>query len=484
AIPAPAKRPSFWADDTFITIRTGKYNVVGYSTAGGSSIQDKCSIIFNEPIEISIASSTISLNGIYDCSLIIFNDSKIESLHNSDGENHTSFFSFNTYKYAFVKDYLYIPSHKNKAYILGKYTNGAEFQIFTGNLNFSKGKYYVYNSVDNDFNLPPMEDGTGEIVSLSQHETANSYIAPLNSKCSFSASVKGNSTTSIGMPKSATVVWETLNTSIQPNVGDVVKNVYIANGVIYFETTDNRGNALIAATDEVGNILWSWHIWATDYNPNAEFDTYPGFENLKVMNRNLGALSNRGKTDAVGMVYQWGRKEPFSGYGMVFTSEMKTITTSSKIGTEEYATTHPTTFILALSQGGDWRYNSNSSAWGSTKTQLDPCPPGWKVPEGGEAGLFKDFKLGVFDNENKGMIFKDINGASNIYMPAQGYLADSQSFRDGWWQVDYEGRYWTTSVSGSSSHYFSFDFEKICNQAEFTHSSRANGHAIRCVEDK
>lgn len=151
-----------WKDNTFITIRTGKYNVTGYSTAEGTSIQDRCSIIFDEPIDITVSSNTISLNGIYDCALIIFNDSKIESLHNFDGENNSSFFSFNNYKYAFVKDYLYLPAHKDKAYIFGAYTNGAEFQISTGNLKFAKGKYYVYNSVDNDFNLPPMEDGEND----------------------------------------------------------------------------------------------------------------------------------------------------------------------------------------------------------------------------------------------------------------------------------------------------------------------------------
>ena len=154
-----------WKDSTFITIQTGKYNVTGYSTAEGTSIQNRCSIIFNEPIDITISSNTVSLNGIYDCALIIFNDSKIESLHNFDGENNSSFFSFNNYKYAFVKDYLYLPAHKDKAYILGAYTNEAEFQISTGNLKFTKGKYYVYNSVDNDFNLPPMEEGLKDISS-------------------------------------------------------------------------------------------------------------------------------------------------------------------------------------------------------------------------------------------------------------------------------------------------------------------------------
>jgi hypothetical protein len=42
---------------------------------------------------------------------------------------------------------------------LGEYTDNAEFKIFTGNLNFEKGKYYVYNSVSNGYDVPPMEEG-------------------------------------------------------------------------------------------------------------------------------------------------------------------------------------------------------------------------------------------------------------------------------------------------------------------------------------
>ena len=32
--------------------------------------------------------------------------------------------------------------------------------VFTGKLNFEKGKYYLYNSVSNGFDVPPMEEGT------------------------------------------------------------------------------------------------------------------------------------------------------------------------------------------------------------------------------------------------------------------------------------------------------------------------------------
>lgn len=149
-----------WKNHDLVTLRTGKYKVIGKSTADGDYIQDKCSFTFDETIEISITSNAIILHAKYDSSLLIFNNSEIKSLQNYDGVSLTSFYNFSTYKYAFVKNLLYPAAKKNEAYILGKYTDDAEFKIFTGNLSFEKGKYYVYNSISNGFNVPPMEDGS------------------------------------------------------------------------------------------------------------------------------------------------------------------------------------------------------------------------------------------------------------------------------------------------------------------------------------
>lgn len=148
-----------WSNHDLVTLRTGTYKVTGTSTAEGKNIQEKCSFAFNELVEISITSSVITLHAKYDCSLLIFNNSEILSLQNYNGTTSTDLFNFKTYKYAFVNDVLYEVAYKNDAYILGKYTDNAEFKIFTGNLNFEKGKYYVYNSVSNGFNIPPMEEG-------------------------------------------------------------------------------------------------------------------------------------------------------------------------------------------------------------------------------------------------------------------------------------------------------------------------------------
>lgn len=149
-----------WNSHDLLTLRTGTYKVVGKSTADGDNIQEKCSFTFDELIDISITSNVITLHAKYDCSLLIFNNENIQTLQNFNGSALASFFTFSTYKYAFVNNTLYDETKKDDAYILGKYTDNPEFKIFTGNLNFEKGKYYVYNSISNGFDVPPMEAGS------------------------------------------------------------------------------------------------------------------------------------------------------------------------------------------------------------------------------------------------------------------------------------------------------------------------------------
>ena len=156
-----------WNSHELVTLRTGVYNVVGESKAEGENIQEKCSLTFEEQIEINAESNTIILHANYDCYLLIFSNSNIESLENNNGGSQASFYTFGNYKYAFVNNKLFIEEYKNNAYIKGIYTDEAEFKIFTGNLNFEKGKYYVYNSVSNGFDVPPMEEGNDTSVELS-----------------------------------------------------------------------------------------------------------------------------------------------------------------------------------------------------------------------------------------------------------------------------------------------------------------------------
>jgi hypothetical protein len=80
--------------------------------------------------------------------------------------------------------------------------------------------------------------------------------------------------------------------------------------------------------DGTDEIVWSYHIWVTGYDPKASDATYPNPYNRNnngkrfvFMDRNLGAkeegqtyLDNDANNNA-GLYYQWGRKDPFPSTG-------------------------------------------------------------------------------------------------------------------------------------------------------------------------
>ena len=156
-----------------------------------------------------------------------------------------------------------------------------------------------------------------------------------------------------------------------------------------------EGNAVIAAKDADGNILWSWHIWLTDQPQAQVYNNDAG----TMMDRNLGATSaTPSDVGALGLLYQWGRKDPFLGSSSISSNTIakSTITWPSAVssdssnGTIEYATAHPTTFITYNWSNYDWYYTGSSSTddtrWttsSSDKSIYDPCPAGWRVPDKG-----------------------------------------------------------------------------------------------------
>lgn len=154
-----------WDNEDMITIRTGKYRIKGYSKATGDYIQDKASIVFEEEVEISTSSKSVVLNAIYDCYLLAFAKSDIKAMklyytYYGDSTCKT-FFTLDEYYYAFANGLLYSnqANRKEQACIIGERQNGSVFKIYVGNANLEKGKYYIYNDVNESFELPKMEAG-------------------------------------------------------------------------------------------------------------------------------------------------------------------------------------------------------------------------------------------------------------------------------------------------------------------------------------
>jgi hypothetical protein len=151
-----------WSGKDMVTLRTGTYKVVGTSTASGENIQDKCSLKIEDEINVNVNSTTLMLKATYDCALIIFSDASIAKLSNFNGNKSTELFKFGNYIYAFVHTQLYADGKQSQAYLEGQHTNNTQFKIFTGNLNYETGKYYIYNDINAAFDLDKMEEGGAE----------------------------------------------------------------------------------------------------------------------------------------------------------------------------------------------------------------------------------------------------------------------------------------------------------------------------------
>ncbi len=130
------------------------------------------------------------------------------------------------------------------------------------------------------------------------------------------------------------ILWQTQDCIGDNSDGDLVwiaPNSETHDGYekIYVKT-QKEGNALVVARNSSGDIIWSWHIWVTNNDPaneaNAQtYYTYAWDEDgikynderisgYQIMPCNLGALANtpeEGVTRTYGMLYQWGRKDPF-----------------------------------------------------------------------------------------------------------------------------------------------------------------------------
>ena len=335
---------------------------------------------------------------------------------------------------------------------------------------------------------------------MSSSESANCYIVSEGGRYKFKT-VKGNSVEPVGDVASASVLWESFGTDIALNVGDLIGKVSYKNGYIIFRTADTfkEGNAVIAAKDANGTILWSWHIWLTDQPQGQEYFNNAG----TMMDRNLGATSaTPGDVGALGLLYQWGRKDPFLGSSSIHydsKSEAKSTITwpsvvksNSSNGTIAYATAHPTTFITCNHSNWDWYYTGDSSTdnprWTTSernKSIYDPCPAGWRVPDGGSNGVWSkalgssDFFWDYpYDSTNEGMNFSGKFGsASTIWYTASGYRNEGFGSLD---NVGYYGYCWYASPYGSFVYSLLFSNYDFVNPSyDF---SRAYGLSVRCLQ--
>lgn len=363
--------------------------------------------------------------------------------------------------------------------------------------------YYVEKNIVEDATPPQILN----IVKLSGEDntsTANSYIVnPVEGEddtfYSIYAKYKGNSTSALdeigSQIKGVKVLWESLGTNDPTNPGDIITKTIWHKDYIYFDlnVSGKKGNALIGAYDSEGNIVWSWHIWVTDTPAAHEYINYSSVHFGTYMDRNLGALTaTPGEAGIAGLLYQWGRKDPFLASGDIASATPNTVASSvlsedmqwmvipssQVVGTVAFATKNPTTFITGVSPNYSWLHTPDISLWGNDKTIYDPCPAGWKVAQS-ELGV----NLGVvyFVGEpvftyGCGKISYDRSNENYAYYPASGHL----HFQSG--DLEYVSRVgfiWCSTVASNGSSYgFMFDENTEVDFDYKFYSSQ--GASVRC----
>ena len=350
---------------------------------------------------------------------------------------------------------------------------------------------------------------------LSAAGTANCYIVPAAGAYKFKMT-KGNTSEPVGAVAAVRVLWESFGTLTAPKPFELICATGMDGDYALFEVpqTYKEGNAVIAAYDAQENILWSWHIWLTDDQMSQ--DTYYVCESGVfmdeiagvMMDRNLGAFSTEPNSiETFGLFYQWGRKDPFLGSANVAGTAYARSTRNLKVGillpeeqTVGYATANPHMFIIGNDRK-DWVAEKDNSLWtNGAKSQYDPCPVGWRVPDGGtglngvQAGIWAKIGISAYGKTAmpdswqsgwKGMKFPISEGGYSSYYPAAGGIGLDSAL----YLVGVDGTYWSaTPLGGNRDEVFAMNFYFTAAEDYFyefcgAEIPRATGNSVRCSKE-
>ena len=463
-------------------------------------------------VEMNVASPDYRLKHNTDMTWGTFGDQySISGPVNGDGE---------TYNFVYIPYKAELPDGFTIQF--KKDGNVVKYVTSTEGLTIEPGHYVdlglIPDGAMHDYVAPTGHNATHPAIDgatdLGASATANCYIVDASVASNagnvfkFKA-VKGNSSTNVGAIASVSVLWETYN-----NATDVEANSVILEADFdkqdsndYYEIcfkmpeTLHAGNAVIAAKDDSDNILWSWHIWVPETVVSAaDYGIHTSGKN--VMDRNLGALkvavaNPDAKIDvtSVGLVYQWGRKDPFPGPRSIET-EGEYVSFARVAGTSPSAEKRqlsllesiqsPTVFARGLYDGStltnnNWLNETDNTLWGdeSSKTIYDPCPAGYRVPNRDkDASLWSGSSI----TSKTGWSFNASNywftlGSPATVFPAAGYC-DGGSFK-----VTFRTVLWNAHADGDNDqNAYNIYVYSGPSGANYSHVKN-RGYYVRCVAE-
>ena len=272
------------------------------------------------------------------------------------------------------------------------------------------------------------------------------------------------------------------------------------------DATTQQGNALVAAKDADGNIVWSWHIWVTTETFASLTTVATGSHDYKVTPVNLGWVPTGGEgKQGYAPYYQWGRKDPFKGMGApadltVYDIDGTAIEgmtyTESDDATIADNIKNPMTHFRNSSTDGPCTttyYNmwdaqqtgTGNITTATVKTVYDPCPAGFCVPTGNLYNFIGNNgsrSMTTWDGTNKGATWDNTVVANSItgdalFFPASGCRTSSEGTL---YNVSSSGYYWSASPG---------DDDKVRHLGFLSQfwlwsiSIRAYGYSVRAVAE-
>ena len=371
----------------------------------------------------------------------------------------------------------------------------------------------------------------GDNNNLSRMGCANCYMVHMAGDYTFRTRYVDN--TPVSNIAKVDWLWATKVEGKEGNA--LISNINYADGVVSFTASEYVGNAVLAAFDAAGEIVWSWHIWLTDmpavYDYQNNYIEQSGglTDGYYCMDRNLGATEATlwGGYETFGLYYQWGRKDPFVGdateerardvqnggwmnvtapFGnsssltvcnSAYTQAAWSATaTSAAIGSIEYATANPMTFLTGdpTSNKADWLnlnnlgaeknniiYDADKSLWRPfQKSNYDPCPVGYQVPR--KAMWVSLLSTNCVHTEYKGFVNTTDSGQS-VWYPSAGYRSAHPSDAGALMSVQNDTGFvklWSSELEASELSFcftFNYPLYNAINSASW-----GNGYNVRCVK--
>lgn len=292
-------------------VAPGLLPMVASSSDNNLSFKQVCGVF-----RISLAGAGVSVNSIEIESVKLSGAAKINA---ATGEMTMDDSASDKIQYKFAspvsidtsKDFnIVLPTGGyNTIYYIVYAEDGSKMSAFQENVVIERGA--VTTAACTEYKADKVETGGTDLSAMG---VANCYIVSAPGDYKFAAcNGAGDVISDIASVDWAWAAGEGW-TSNEHEYTEILKDLAYESttGEISFTAGETKGNIILVAKNADGKILWSWHIW---YTPKPQEFISGG---ITMLDRNLGATSSdMGSNGSVGLLYQWGRKDPLIGaYGV------------------------------------------------------------------------------------------------------------------------------------------------------------------------